>query len=73
MSEQGKSVQRGRLLLFEAGAAKRHYYKKYVVGDIWRGLTESEKEQRIRDVLRARQDGTSFQRPADRRNGPKPS
>jgi hypothetical protein len=54
MAEQAKGIKRGRLLLFEPDAARRHYYSKYVLGILWRGLTAEEREQRIMDVLRQR-------------------
>jgi hypothetical protein len=54
MTEQAKGIERGRLLLFEPDAARRHYYSKYVVGILWRGLNDRGREQRIMDLLRQR-------------------
>ena len=67
MAEQARDIRRGRLLLLEADAVRRHYYSKYVVGILWRGLSDEEKEQRIMDVLRQR--GASSRGQADPRNG----
>jgi hypothetical protein len=71
MAEQPKDIERGRLLLFEPDAARRHYYSKYVVGILWRGLNEGEKEQPIMDVLRQRR--ASSQRRANPRSRTKHS
>lgn len=67
MVEQKRYIRRGRLLLFEPDAARRHYYSKYVVGILWRGLSDEEREQRIMGVLRQR--GASSRGQADPRNG----
>ena len=67
MAEQARDIRRGRLLLLEADAVRRHYYSKYVVGILWRGLSDEEREQRIMDVVRQR--GASSQRRADPQNG----
>ena len=67
MVEQARCIRRGRLLLFEADAARRHYYSKYMVGILWRGLSDEEREQRIMGILGQR--GASSRGQADPRNG----
>jgi len=43
-----------RLLLFERDPGKRHYFHKYVLGILWRGLSEEEKHHRLLEALRHR-------------------
>jgi hypothetical protein len=37
----------GRLLLFDPDPVKRHYFQKYVLGVMWRRLSEAERQERI--------------------------
>jgi hypothetical protein len=52
--EKASAVTERRLLLFERDPGKRYYFEKYVLGILWRGLSEEEKEQRVVDALRRR-------------------
>jgi hypothetical protein len=52
MSELGTEM--GRLLLFEPDPVKRHYFRKYVRGVIWRRLSEAERQERIAAIIRER-------------------
>ena len=60
MIEHLEHSSSARLLLFERDPLKRHYFQKYVLGIIWRGLSEEEQQQRLAEVLerrRARSEG----------------
>jgi hypothetical protein len=50
----------GRLLLFEPDPVKRHYFRKYVLGVIWRRLSEAERQERIAAIIRERRKGTAL-------------
>jgi hypothetical protein len=46
----------GRLLLFEPDPLKRHYFHKYVLGILWRGLSDAGKQQRLASVVQQRRE-----------------
>ena len=54
MSDDSGHHSTARLLLFERDPGKRHYFQKYVLGILWRGLSEEEKEQRALEAVKHR-------------------
>jgi hypothetical protein len=54
MAEHPLHIPSGRLLLFERDPLKRDYFQKYVLGILWRGLSEEEKQDRFLEVVEHR-------------------